>query len=449
MATGFSASDEVGGVAISGTGNTIATMPANSSVRGVTGHSSGKYYYEVTVTGTIDADAPIVGVASSAFNLGNNPGQGNPSDSIGIFAGDTQQEIFYNNVFSNSGYATSALVSGEVIGVCSDFDNGKHYFLTPELVAKFGASGWNGLTTANPAGNVGGIAASLTTAGYIVIRSDAAITVNLNTGNAAFHYTKPTGFSPWDIWSNVADGQGFFSGLGGFTARAGVSSTPLATWAGSGSFTANPQVLAQARSTLSGAGGLFHNYSPAILVSAATSQDVATGSLAAQSASLAGAGTSAAAALAYLTLPTIAAATQQLQNALVDAIMRGQPFQAPVTWYVALVTQLGDSVTPGREVSGTGYLRQPINASLLNFSGTQGAGSTTASTGTSGSSSNNVAITFGNAGTNWGTIIGYEFWDQATGGNRWLAGKLANALTINTGDPTRGFAIGALSVSIG
>lgn len=449
MATGFSASDEVGGVAVSGTGNVVATMPAGSSVRGVTGHSSGKYYYEVTITGTFDADAPIVGVASSAYNLFNNPGQGNPSDSIGIFAGDTQQEIFVNNAFQNSGYADSALVSGEVIGVASDFDNGVHYFLTPELVTKFGASGWNGLTTANPAGNVGGIAVSLTTAGYIVIRSDAAITVNLNSGNAAFHYAKPTGFNPWDVWSNVASGQGFFSGRGGFTARAAVSSPQVTSFAGAGRFTAAATVLAQARATLPGTGGFFYNYASAILVSGATSQDTASASLVAQTAALAGSGTSGGSALAFLTLPTIAAATQQLQNALVDAVMRGQPFQTPLTWYIALVTQLGDTVAPGLEVSGTGYLRQPVNASLLNFSGTQGAGSTTASSGTSGSSSNNVAISFGNAGTPWGTIIGYEFWDAATGGNRWLAGKLANALTINVGDPARGFAIGALSVSIG
>ena len=450
MATGFNSSDEVGGVAVSGTGNVTATMPANSAIRSNTSHSTGKYYFEVTVTGTFDADAPMVGIASSAFNLLNNPGQGNPSDSIGIFAGDTQQEIFYNNVFSNSGYATSGLKSGEVIGVCADFDNGKHYFLTPELVTAFGASGWNGLTTANPAGNVGGIAATLTTAGYIVVRGDAALTVNLNTGNATFHYTKPTGFSPWDVWSNAYAGQAFLSGLGGFVANAGITGMSTATLAGQGSFTANPQVLAQASGSFAGTGGFFYTYGSAILVSAATSQNNANASLVAQAAALAAAAGSSSTALAYLTLPTIAANTQQLQNALVDAIMRGQKFLTPATWYVALVTQLGDTVTPGREVNGVGYARVPIAASLANFSGTQGPGSTTASNGTSGRSTNNVAVNFANAGANgWGTVIGYEFWDQPTGGNRWLAGKLANALTINSGDPARGFAIGALSVSIG
>lgn len=153
-------------------------------------------------------------------------------------------------------------------------------------------------------------------------------------------------------------------------------------------------------------------------------------------------------AVGSLTVPSIAANCQQLQNALVDALMRGQPFAAPGTWFIALVTQLGDTANPGIEVGGAGYARAQVDASLAAWSGTQGPGTTQTSSGTSGLVSNNAAISYQQASSDWGTVVGYEFWDQPTGGNRWIAGKLGTALTIHNGD-TRGFPAGSLSIAMG
>lgn len=153
-------------------------------------------------------------------------------------------------------------------------------------------------------------------------------------------------------------------------------------------------------------------------------------------------------AVGSLTVPSIAANTQQLQNALVDSLMRGQPFMAPATWFVALVTQLGDTISPGVEVSGGGYARAVISASLTAWSGTQGPSTTQASSGISGMVSNNMPITFPTATAGWLTVVGYEFWDQPSGGNRWISGKLGSALTVNNGD-TRQFPIASLSIAIG
>lgn len=150
-----------------------------------------------------------------------------------------------------------------------------------------------------------------------------------------------------------------------------------------------------------------------------------------------------------LTIPSIAANAQQLQNALVDSLLRGQPLIAPTTWFIALVTQFGDTITPGIEVTGGNYARATVAASLTAWSGTDGPGTTAISNGLSGLVSNNAAIAFPTASADWGRIVGYEFWDGPVGGgNRWFSGRLGTSLIIHNGE-TRQFPVSALSVAIG
>lgn len=163
---------------------------------------------------------------------------------------------------------------------------------------------------------------------------------------------------------------------------------------------------------------------------------------------LAAAAVSSDSAVATLISPTIAANAQHLQNALVDSILRHQSFVPPSTWYLALVTQLGTAAGPGVEATGPGYARASIPASLAAWAGTQGAGTTVASTGLSGLTSNNVAVTFAAPTGAWGTVVGYEFWDALTVGNRWMSGQLQTPLVIVAGT-AKAFAVGALTVSIG
>ena len=150
-----------------------------------------------------------------------------------------------------------------------------------------------------------------------------------------------------------------------------------------------------------------------------------------------------------LIIPSIATATNKLQNALVDALLRGQPLGPPSTWYVGLTTLLGDPTAPGTEVSGGSYARVAVAASLAAWAGTQGAGTTVASNGTSGLTSNNALITFPAPTADWGTVVGYELWDAASGGSRWISGKLAAPVTILNGSGARKFAIAALTLSVG
>jgi len=90
----------------------------------------------------------------------------------------------------------------------------------------------------------------------------------------------------------------------------------------------------------------------------------------------------------------------------------------------------------GIEVTGNGYGRQSISSSLANWSGTQGAGTTVASNGSSGQSSNNGTITFATpTPAGWGVIAAAVISDASTAGNALLWGVLATPMTVNPGVP--------------
>lgn len=97
------------------------------------------------------------------------------------------------------------------------------------------------------------------------------------------------------------------------------------------------------------------------------------------------------------------------------------------------------------EVVGGAYARVGVATSLVNFAGTQGAGTTVASTGTSGTTSNNGAITFPAPTANWGTIFGMVDMDAATAGNGYHFQALTVPKTVNNGDPAPSFAAAAFS----
>jgi len=71
------------------------------------------------------------------------------------------------------------------------------------------------------------------------------------------------------------------------------------------------------------------------------------------------------------------------------------------------------------EGSATGYARIAIASSLAAWSGTQGAGTTVASSGSSGQVSNNAAISFAQVTTSLGLVVGFAMYDALTSGNAW------------------------------
>ena len=142
--------------------------------------------------------------------------------------------------------------------------------------------------------------------------------------------------------------------------------------------------------------------------------------------------------------------TSYLINKFEDWEFRGQAFTPPATLYIALFTVAPTIAGGGTEVaSGIGYSRQAVTSNLTDWSGTQGQGTTAASSGTSGSIENNVAINFGTVGsTGWGTVVAFGVYDAATGGNLLEFAPLTTSQTLNTNGVAVSFPANALSFNL-
>jgi hypothetical protein len=116
--------------------------------------------------------------------------------------------------------------------------------------------------------------------------------------------------------------------------------------------------------------------------------------------------------------------------------------------YVGLLTANPTDSTAGTEVSGGSYARVAIASTLAAWAGTQSAASTTASSGTGGTTSNNGAITFPAPTANWGSVTGFGVYDAPTGGNLLFYAALTVSKTVNNGDAAPSFAAAALTFQI-
>ena len=111
-----------------------------------------------------------------------------------------------------------------------------------------------------------------------------------------------------------------------------------------------------------------------------------------------------------------------------------------------------DANTAQVEVTGGSYARVAYTCSLANWAGTQAAASTTASTGTSGTTSNNAVITFPTPSAAWaaGTmqVCGMFLSDLLTGGTIYETVILTAPKTINATDPAPSFAAGTFTLQV-
>jgi hypothetical protein len=112
----------------------------------------------------------------------------------------------------------------------------------------------------------------------------------------------------------------------------------------------------------------------------------------------------------------------------------GQATVSPVTpLRVALLTTLGDDVTAGVEVTGSGYVRQTF---LPTVAATDGTGATTVK--------NSALIRFNNMPAV--TVVGFSVYDSATTPFRWFYAPLSASRTFALGDPAE-FAAGDLVIT--
>lgn len=114
----------------------------------------------------------------------------------------------------------------------------------------------------------------------------------------------------------------------------------------------------------------------------------------------------------------MAAMSNFLETALVNATLRNTSFTSPATVFVALYTTDPTDANTGTEVTGGSYARQ----------------SATFAAPSNGASTTNADVTFPTATTNQGTITHFGIMDALTAGNLLYHGLLNNSKTIQTGD---------------
>jgi hypothetical protein len=127
----------------------------------------------------------------------------------------------------------------------------------------------------------------------------------------------------------------------------------------------------------------------------------------------------------------MAAMSNYLENALINATLRNTSFTSPATVYVGLYTSDPTDANTGTEVSGGSYAREAV---------TFGAPS-------NGVSSNSALIEFNQATATWGTVAYMGISDALTSGNLLYYGALTSSKVIENGDVFK-FDTAALSVTL-
>lgn len=127
----------------------------------------------------------------------------------------------------------------------------------------------------------------------------------------------------------------------------------------------------------------------------------------------------------------MAAMSNYLENALINAVLRNTSYTSPSTVYVGLYTSDPTDANTGTEVSGGSYARKAV---------TFGAPS-------NGASSNSALIEFNQATANWGTVTHMGILDASTSGNLLFHGALTSSKTIENGDVFK-FDASSLSVTL-
>lgn len=154
----------------------------------------------------------------------------------------------------------------------------------------------------------------------------------------------------------------------------------------------------------------------------------------------------------------MAALTDFFENKIIDFIFRGQALgitgasaaagTGPTALFMALYTANPTDAGGGTEVTGGSYARVSVASTMANWAGTQAAASTVASSGSSGTTSNNSVITFPAPTANWGVVTGFAILDAVTGGNMLVHGALSVSKTVNNADAAPSFTAASLSIQL-
>lgn len=170
----WNSADKHSDVTLSNADLTCTASATFRMVRGTLGKSSGKWYFEVTMT-TV-ATWSTVGVAKASVSLAGYVGM--DADAYGVGPAHT-----YN--VSGSTSSTETILAGNVAGVAIDIDAGKIWFSNNNA--------WIG-TGSNPSTAAVPRYTGLTAGTYYPACAPGLQTLTINS---TLTYTPPSGFSPW------------------------------------------------------------------------------------------------------------------------------------------------------------------------------------------------------------------------------------------------------------
>lgn len=120
-----------------------------------------------------------------------------------------------------------------------------------------------------------------------------------------------------------------------------------------------------------------------------------------------------------------------LENAILNATLRGVAYTSPAKVYVALFTSDPTDAATGTEVSGGAYARQAITFGVPS----------------AGTCSNSADVLFPIATAAWGTVTHIGIFDAESGGNLLYSAALTTSKTIAADDQLK-LATGAVTVTL-
>jgi len=164
-------------------GDLTATRNAGSDgyqgVRSIVGRSSGKWYWEYTMTQASSANFAVIGVGNSSQSLTNYIG--NSTNGWGYY--QTNGNKVYNGTETSYG---ASFTTNDVIGVALDMDNGKVWF------RKNGTWQNSGDPSAGTGEAFSGLSGTIYAMVSIYYHGDS---ITANFGASAFRDSAPSGFN--------------------------------------------------------------------------------------------------------------------------------------------------------------------------------------------------------------------------------------------------------------
>ena len=123
----------------------------------------------------------------------------------------------------------------------------------------------------------------------------------------------------------------------------------------------------------------------------------------------------------------MSAASNYLENKLLDHVLKNTSFSQPSFLYLALFTNTSGNAATNLE---NGTLTDEVSTSSTGY----GRTAITFAAASGGSAASSATVTFSTATSNWGTITHVAIMDAATSGNVLFWGAVTTSKTIETGD---------------